>query len=385
MTTLPVEQHPPLDDLLEDIPAGLFGAEFRQTCQRLDRFIGALLVETVAELALPPSVDESLDELFAARGWVAGGRLPFRCLLEALEEFGMAGLQDGRWTLAVGRPAGPGSREIRAEAEALQPKARPSFEVMSLACASLPAVLRGELKGEDALFGPATLGLWFDYFANSNPLYAPSNNLTALAVARALPERARILELGGGAGSAAEATLRAAAAAGRPPAHYTFTELQPAFLRRGMRTVREVLPDGCELAGMAVDINRAPAAQGLAGASFDVVHAVNTLHLATDMTRTLSWLRELLRPGGKVVLGELVRPEGRPGVHLELPFSLLQGYREVDLDPEVRPRPGFLTVRQWMACIRKAGFRSVEVLPRNVELCQARYPGFYAAAITAGV
>jgi SAM-dependent methyltransferase len=382
MQTLPVTHDLGLDDLLDDIPPGLFGLQFRETCQRLDRFIGALLAETATELALPSSIGPDLGALLARRGWIEAGRLPLRCLLEALEEYGMAALDERGWTLAV-VPAPRSSAELRAEAEALQPTTRPSFEVMALACRSLPAVLRGELKGEDALFGPATLGLWFDYFSNSNPLYAPSNHLTALAVARVLPASGSILELGGGAGSAAQATLQAATTAGKPPVRYLFTELQPAFLRRGTRTAREAAPAGCEVLAKMVDINRTPRDQGLEGERFDVVHAVNTLHLARELVLTLSWLKALLKPGGSLVLGELVRPQHRPGVHLELPFSLLETYREVALDAELRPRPGFLTVRQWRANLLKAGFASVEVLPREIERCVQRYPGFYGAAITA--
>lgn len=383
MATLPSSIPPDLADLMDDIPPELFGPEFRQACLRLDRFIGALLVETTIALELPATFPTHLDSLLAERGWVGAGRLPLQCLVETLEEYGLAASANGFWSIAVPGNPRADSATLRAEAEALHPTTRPSYEVMALACTALPAVLRGELRGEDALFGPTTLGLWFDYFSNGNPLYAPSNHLTALAVSRVLPRGGAVLELGGGAGSAAQAVLQAATASGKGPSSYVFTELQPAFLRRGTRAARDAAPAGCEVVGKMVDINRVGDEQGLAGLRFDLVHAVNTLHLARRLVPSLEWLRQLLKPGGCLVLGELVRPPQRPGVHLELPFSLLEGYREVSLDGDARPRPGFLTVAQWRANLARAGFGSVEVLPRKVERCVERYPGFYAAAITA--
>jgi SAM-dependent methyltransferase len=382
MPTLPMEHHPELDDLLGDIPPELFGQQFREACQRLDRFIGALLVETATALDLPEALPVDLDALLTRRGWSPAGRLALQCLVEALVEFGLASPNEGGWTLRLERSP-RSSHELETEAVAIQPTTRPSFEVMALACASLPSVLKGELRGEDALFGPATLGLWFEYFSNSNPLYAPSNHLTALALARAFEARGAVLELGGGAGSAAQAALQATVAMGKPPARYLFTELQPAFLRRGARTAKEAAPPECEVLAKMVDINRKPADQGLGEERFDAVLAVNTLHLASDLVLSLRWLKDLLNPGGCLVLGELVRPEHRPGVHLELPFALLSAYREVALDPVRRPRPGFLTVRQWRANLLDAGFGSVEVLPGEVERCVLRYPGFYGAALTA--
>ncbi len=134
--------------------------------------------------------------------------------------------------------------------------------MLALCAAALPAVLRGELRGQDALFGPTTLGLWFDYFSNSNPHYALNNVIAGAAVARAARPGARILEVGGGGGSAAEAALAALTQAGKPPSAYVFTELQPAFLRRGARAVQRALPAGCEVPRAALRHQPRPGGAG---------------------------------------------------------------------------------------------------------------------------
>ena len=382
MTRLPMVIPAEIEALHPDVPASLFDETFRHACERLDAYVGALALELAGTLELPNGQPLELDALFAERGWNERGRLAVAWLLETLALCGRADLVSDGWRLAVDAPAVP-SDELRDRAEQVMPSARPAYEVLALSARSLPAVLRGELRGEEALFGPTTLGLWFEYFSNANPHYAPNNALTGLAVARAAPSGASAFEFGGGSGSAAQAVLAALAAAGIPPVRFVFTELQPAFLRRGTRAVQQALPPGCELASMRFDINLDPGGQGLEPGRFDVVFGVNTAHLAHDLLGTLSNLRGLLRPGGALVLGELLRPGPDAAVHLELPFTLLEAYRQAPLVPGIRPRPGFMSARGWVRALEAAGFSRITVLPALIERCAEVYPGFYAGAITA--
>jgi len=206
-----------------------------------------------------------------------------------------------------------------------------------------------------------------------------------VAVARAARAGSSILEFGGGGGSAGEAVLRALKEADKVPARYVFTELQPAFLRRGARAVQQALPAGCELASMRFDINLDPAGQGLKGGQFNLAFGVNTLHLAHDLLAALANLRWLLRPGGALVVGELLRPRPDAAVHLELPFTLLEAYGDAPPIAGIRPRPGFMSARGWVRALEVAGFSEITVLPAQIERCAEIYPGFYSGAITAHV
>ena len=382
MPRLPMTIPPEIAEMHPDVPAALLDAPFRAACERLDRYVGALAVELAATLALPAGRPIEPGALLAARSWRVEGALALRWLLETLELYGLARSEPEGWTLTGGAPPAP-SAELRGHAERALPAARPAYEVLALSAAALPAVLRGERRGEDALFSPATLGTWFEYFANGNPHYGPCNAITALAAARAARPGASVLEFGGGGGSAAEAVLAALTAAGAPPARYVFTELQPAFLRRGTRAAKgAALPD-CELSALRFDINLDPAGQGLDPGRFDLVFGVNTLHLARDLMRTLANLRALLRPGGALVVGELLRPGPDAPVHLELPFTLLAEYRDAPPIPGVRSRPGFMSPRGWIRALESAGFSEIRVLPAQIERCAEVYPGFYSGAITA--
>ena len=382
MLRLPMTIPPSLEALAPEIPAGVLDESFRAASERLDRYIGALIQEMAAALELASGEQPDPDRLVAERGWNVGGKLAVRWLVETLELYGLTERTSGGWRLVPG-PATAPPAVLRAEAERLVPAAAPAYEVLALCAAALPAVLRGELRGQDALFGPATLGLWFDYFSNSNPHYALNNIIAAGAVARAAGPGARVLEVGGGGGSAAEAALAALVRSGKPPSTYVFTELQPAFLRRGTRTVQRALPQGCELRSLRLDINLDPGAQGLAGARFDVVFGVNTLHLAHDLAETLANLRALLAPGGALIVGELLRPTPTAPVHLELPFTLLEEYGRVPLVEGIRERPGFISPGGWTRAFDAAGFGEIAVIPAQIERCSTIYPGFYCGAVSA--
>ena len=71
------------------------------------------------------------------------------------------------------------------------PRSLPAFAVVRAMVEHVPAFLRGEKTGEEILFSPARLPLWFDYFSNDNLLYQINNRLGAEAVARALPATRR--------------------------------------------------------------------------------------------------------------------------------------------------------------------------------------------------
>ncbi len=379
---LPMPIPEALARLHADLPASVFDDAFRAACYRLDCFVGALVAELALELGLAPGEVASVESLLAQRGWQETAEVVVRWLLDTLVLYGHGDRCGAGWRLApltVERP----SAELAADAVATLPAAAPAYEVMQRAAKALAAVLSGTCRGEEVLFNASTLALWFSYFSNDNPHYAPNNTVTAIAVARTVPAGAHLLELGGGAGSAGVAVAHALARAGKPPASYLFTELQPAFLRRGARAVHGALPPDCRLAAKVFDLNGDPGELGIAAAGLDAIVAVNTLHLATDLVPTLTRLATLLRPGGVLVLGEVMRPVHTGTVHLELPFALLDSYRRVTLDPAVRPQPGFLTVHQWRRALYLAGLAEVTVLPAAIEACATLYPGFYTAALVA--
>jgi SAM-dependent methyltransferase len=281
-------------------------------------------------------------------------------------------------------PGDPDAPEARARA--IEPGALPAFVVVRAMVDHVPEFLRGEKTGEEILFSPARLPLWFDYFSNDNLLYQINNRLGAEAVARALlPARrpATILEIGGGSGSAALALgerLARDGALGRI-GRYRFTEIVPTFLRRAERAIRQRFP-ALPVEFARLDMNADFAAQGVPSGEADVVYAVNTVHIARDLGATLSRIRESLRPGGVAIFSECVRPFPGQPIYVEFVFNFLENFTGVATDPATRPNHGFLTPENWRRAFAAAGFEAPHILP-DVETLARHYEDFFVAAVSA--
>jgi SAM-dependent methyltransferase len=225
--------------------------------------------------------------------------------------------------------------------------------------------------------------LWLDYFHNANPIYALNNRIAATAAANRLrpgPGLA-ILEIGAGAGSAAEALLDELAARGRlgDVAEYRITEPNGLLRRRAMRALAARFP-GVPLADQAFDVDADAAEQGLAAGRYDLVLAVNVLHIARDLRAALGRARSLLAPGGWLVAGECLRLFPEQTIAVELVFEQLESFTDVELDPELRPAHGFLAPESWRRAFAAAGYDPVAVVP-ELERIRAHHPRFFTGAI----
>jgi SAM-dependent methyltransferase len=259
----------------------------------------------------------------------------------------------------------------------------PAYELAETVARDYPAFLRGEVTGEEVLFAPRRLRLWIDYFSNDNGLYAVNNHVGAVAAELWMPgSGGTILELGGGLGSGALALLDRLAAAGRlaTVAAYRFTELVPAFLRRGEQALRNRYPTFSGFAFESLDMNRPFADQGVEPGAVSVVYAVNTLHAAHDLGFTLDQIRRALAPGGLLITSECLRP--RQPIYAEFGFHLTQAFQSPRLHSLYRPRGGFLTLEHWKAALEAVGFLHVSFMPDVVRIHE-RIPDFGVAAIGA--
>ena len=351
-------------DLIEEYVARLALAAFRSTGLAEAYAEPATVDEAIARARLAPAVARVptawLTATLAARGW--------------LEQVSGAG-DSARFRAAKPLPA-LDPEEIVAAQAATDARCLPSYRIAAMAAARYPAVLRGELTGEQALFDAEGVVAWSKYFSNANPHYAVANAIGAVAAARALAARpGPVLELGGGLGSGAEALLERLDAAAPPS--YRFTEISPLFMRRAERSLRARFP-GRSLEFGALDIDRP---FGVAPGAYALVYGVNVLHVARDLGATLAEVRTALAPGGALVISECVRPfAGRP-VYVEFPFNLLASFRDPVLVPGWRPNGGFLTPEQWSAALAANGFTDVRIYP-DVGAIRETLPQFVVAAIT---
>jgi SAM-dependent methyltransferase len=237
--------------------------------------------------------------------------------------------------------------------------------------------------GEGLLFDLALFPLWMAYFRNENLGYFPNNLLTLLALRQGLPEGATVLELGGGAGSFAQLVAAQGAAQGwlGRIAEYRFTDVAPTFLRRAQRDLKATAP-GLPLCFQALDLNRPLGDQGIEACSLDAIVGINVLHVAQDLETTLRDLRTRLKPGGRLIIGECLKPGLDTPLYLEFFFSFIKAFTEVELDPRWRPRHGFLTPEAWELALSHAGFTGLEHIPPPRPLMD-RHPNFTVGALSA--
>ncbi|MCE1204498.1 MAG: class I SAM-dependent methyltransferase [Holophagaceae bacterium] len=237
--------------------------------------------------------------------------------------------------------------------------------------------------GEGLLFDLTLFPLWLAYFRNENLCYYPNNLLALLALSEDLPDGARVLELGAGAGSFAQLVARKGAEEGWLTRidDYRFTDVAPTFLRRAQRELKAAAP-GLPLSFQALDLNRPLGDQGIEPASLDAIVGINVLHVAQDLEATLSGLRSRLTRSGRLVIGECMKPTLDQPLYLEFFFNFIKSFTEVTLDPRWRPRHGFLTPEAWTEALRHAGFTQITHTPPPRPLMD-RHPNFTVGAITA--
>jgi SAM-dependent methyltransferase len=377
----------PADRRAELIPPEilpLFDDVFARSCDLIEEYVARLAAAAFRSTGLAEACAEpaTVAEAIARAGLVADvARVPAAWLLATLAARGwverVSGAGDSaRFRAAKPLPA-PDPDEILAAQAANDERCLPSYRIAAMAAGRYPAVLRGELTGEQALFDAEGVVAWSKYFSNANPLYGISNAIGAVAAARALAESGGpVLELGGGLGSGAEALLERIDPGAAPS--YRFTEISPLFLRRAERAL------GARFRGRGhefgtLDIDRP---FGVAPGTYALVYGVNVLHVARDLAATLAEIRAALAPGGALVIAECVRPfAGRP-VYVELAFNLLASFRDPVLVPAWRPSGGFLTPGEWTRALAANGFRDARVYP-DIGAIREAFPQFVVAAVSA--
>ena len=369
----------------------LFDASFIRSSALYDEFVHRLVLRVFREAGLEVAVRDAgtVEEIATRAGFEIGrARIPLRWILRHLTARGVladgAGDAGGRFGLRAAAPD-LDPAVVRDEQAGHDPSWLPAYVLAETVARDYPAFFRGEAAGEAILFSPARFHLWIDYFSNDNGLYAVNNRVGAVAVEEWMPrDVGTILELGGGLASAAVAVIERLEAAGRLAGlrAYRFTEVVPAFLRRGRDALQRRFPDAPFLAFGAVDMNRPFGEQSVEAGTCSLVYAVNTLHVAYDLDFTLNEIFRALAPGGRLIVSECVRPRPEQAIYVEFVFNLMETFRSPRLDPRFRPNGGFLTPEQWTGAMEASGLVDVRLLP-DVAGLRDRFPTFYIAAIGA--
>jgi acyl transferase domain-containing protein len=161
--------------------------------------------------------------------------------------------------------------------------------------------------------------------------------------------RMRIVEVGAGTGGTTRTVLDAL---GNQYASYTYTDISTGFFENA-RTVFS--QHSSKLAFKTLNIENSPADQGFTEGSFDLVISSNCLHATRSLGETLRHCRQLLRPGGRLVLLEITRDF----LPTQLVMSTLPGWFLGVEDGRVWAPT--VSVERWDELLRANGFSGVDV------------------------
>ncbi len=177
-----------------------------------------------------------------------------------------------------------------------------------------------------------------------------------------------IFEIGAGTGATTASVLRSLQDI---YASYTFTDISSGFF---MAAEERFADQAGRMVFKTFDMEKDPSGQGFVAGSYDVIVAVNVLHVSADMEASLSNVRRLLRPGGYLLVGELTSTDL---LFTGMTVGTLPGWW---IGAETgRPWGPLLNLSQWDALLKKTGFAGLETvtpdisasLPMSVFVAQA--------------
>lgn len=177
-----------------------------------------------------------------------------------------------------------------------------------------------------------------------------------------------IFEVGAGTGATTSAVLREI---GDTYTSYTFTDISSGFF---MAAEERFAKKASRMVFKTFNMEKEPSGQGFFEGLYDVVVAVNVLHVSSDMEASLSNVRRLLKPGGFLIVGELTSTDL---LFSGMTVGTLPGWW---IGAETgRPWGPLLSLPQWDSTLKKAGFAGIDTvtpdisasLPMNVFVAQA--------------
>jgi SAM-dependent methyltransferase len=381
-------RNPRLDEWLKDYPAEMVGDQLHQSIELMEQYSIELTVGLLDELDLLGRMDDwiSPNELNRRAGFQPSFTPALGWLLERVVETNL--IQVGPNGMEpvyrrTGRPSSGDRSRIRELAIEIDARNASTLNLLDHAAGVYPVVARGEQSAENCLFGPKGIALWLDYFNNDNLTYAVNNWVAAVLAAKRLASmpRFRILEVGAGAGSGSQALLGQLEQVGLLSRieRYLITEPNAYFRRRAQRELAALYPT-VPLEWGTLDLNTRWANQISSAGEFDLVYGVNVMHVSKNLLFSLTEAASVLARNGWMVIGECVRPFANQPIYPEFMFQNLESFRDVQIDPLLRPRPGFLSPEQWRAALNRAGFNGCEIAP-DIEQIRRIYPHFFTTAI----
>ncbi len=314
------------------------------------------IIQALSQLGWSFSVGDKFSLLVAAQrlGVVPQHHQLLQHLLQILTAEQILTATLGQWQVRQPLPAADPDIYL----QSLQPYAaliQGELTLVQRCGENLCAVLRGAVEPTQVVFPTADIDSATQLYQDS-PAAQIYNTLVQqvvkIAIADAPPQRGiRILEIGAGTGGTTSYLLPELQAS---QTRYCFTDIGQLFLSKAQNQFENYKFVDYK----TLDIEQEPTAQGFDAHEYDVVIAANVLHATQDINQTLQHVKQLLAPGGLLVLLEGTDRQR----WIDLIFGLLPGWWRFQ-DRELRPDYPLLNVCQWQQVLQTNGLSPVAVLP----------------------
>lgn len=330
-------------------------ARFLAVEPALDELCRGYIVAALRELGWKPrpGLGFTTEALAGDLGVVSRLRPAFGRFLEFLAADGVLARSRSGWRVRRVPKAVDVSALWRALLRSF-PALHPELVLLQRSGSALARILLGRVDPLGVI-APAGSLLALEQFYQDAPSVADYNRAVAAGVAEAVSaapagRTVRVLEIGAGTGGTTAHLLP------RLPANveYVFSDVSPLFFSRA----EHKFFDHPRLRCQRLDIERPPTEQGFEPHSFDVVLAADALHATASLRESLAHVRELLAPGGLLVLLEIDRPTR----WVDLVFGLTPGWWRFR-DRDLRARHPLLDRASWRRVLGAAGFAEVADAP----------------------
>ncbi|KAL6878977.1 polyketide synthase [Trichoderma novae-zelandiae] len=239
---------------------------------------------------------------------------------------------------------------------------RPAWKLYTTCARRLLEMLSGEVDPLQVVFGSDQAEL---FYAELFQKLCQDGRLGAFLdlVAHERPAQ-RILEVGAGTGGMTGHILsllqqREERAGGSSFSEYTYTDISPMFFERARERWPDLASQG-RLTFKTFNVDRPIDEQGFEPGSYDIVVAASVLHAVPYLESSLKQVRRALRPGGRLILLEVIDPED---IATNFMAGLVPGWWVAKED--WRPHSAAIPEHLWDKCLRDNGFSGNDVIFRD--------------------
>ncbi|MEG4836966.1 type I polyketide synthase [Microcoleus sp. B9-D4] len=331
---------------------------YGQAYAHLEAFCVTYIVATLQEMGweFQQGATFSTEQIVESLGIVTQHKRLLNRLLEILVEVGILQRFEEGWEVV----SSPEIHDSIAKIDSLSyPEAEAEITLLDRCVSNLAQVLTGKCDPLQLLFPNGDTTALIKLYQDS-PIMQVTNTLVKEAVLSALERLPqgrglRILEIGAGTGSTTNYLLPHLFTY---QTEYLFTDIGAFFIAKA----QERFKDYPFVSYQVLDIEKDPQSQGFEPSHFDLIVAVNVLHATSNLRSSLRHVKQLLAPGGMLVLMEDTAPQR----WMDLTFGLTEGWWKFS-DRDLRPNYLLLPPQKWRELLRETGFSQVETISTNQE------------------